>query len=633
MFYFSTLFSATYTWNKPGGGVWNSSGNWTPASPAAGPPAGSDIIIPALTNSTKFIDNVPNITLNSITFSGAGASWLQASSSGNIVTISSSWYVPMSHTLTIGASGARLVWTLASTCTATLNGHCAFDAGNTNRNFTVNGTLIVNSSGCLYDPNPSGGSDFYLTNGATLKTQKSQGITTVSAPNSASINYNVAICFGGSYSYASGANYEYNGTSGQITGSGLSQNTPATLTVNLSAGSTLTLTSSTSLSGSLVLTSGILATSSTSLLTLLSTASAPVLNVGSLSYIDGPMRCQKNTSGVSTLNFPIGKSSDCRPIQLVVNQSSATLYNYTAELFNSSARALGYTLPLTVDTVSNVHYWDVARTNGAGVSQPTLNLTNATIKLNFGSNDGVKDLSTIRAVKNTYTATTVWSDLFSATSSGTPSNGNVTSSAFTSFSRFTLAGSAAGFNPLPISLIDFSSMCLLNGVQLKWSTATELDNDYFLIECSEDGYHWETIAKIQGKGNSNVVNNYIHTDYKNSSALIYYRLSQVDLNQIKNILKTIDVRCERTLKDEMILFPNPSSTELNILLQVNNPSSSNTIILTNDLGKIVFKEKVNLFEGLNSFVFPVEFESGTYNVFFSSNNNLITSQKLIVVKP
>lgn len=190
----ASTFAATKTWNKVGGGDWGTGANWTPAGV---PAANDDVILIPLSASTNSIDNVPTITLNSLTMSGSGVCWIMAQTSGNVVTIRNTWTVPTSSTLTIGASGARLVWTCSTTCIATLNGYVAFDAGNTNRNFTVNGKLIIPASGMLFDPNPTGGSDFYLTATATLVTGKSQGLTVTSPTSAAGINFNVAVCMGG----------------------------------------------------------------------------------------------------------------------------------------------------------------------------------------------------------------------------------------------------------------------------------------------------------------------------------------------------------------------------------------------------------------------------------------------------
>lgn len=186
---------------------------------------------------------------------------------------------------------------------------------------------------------------------------------------------------------------------------------------------------------------------------------------------------------------------------------------------------------------------------------------------------------------------------------------------------------------LPIELLDFSAVCLTNGVQLNWSTASETENDYFLIERSTNGFDWIPVTKVTGNGTSSNVNKYVHTDYHNARELTYYRLSQVDKNQTKTVFKAIDVQCNHSVKDNIVFFPNPSSTELNILLNVNSTSQSNIIRLLDNMGKVVFESMVDLNEGINTFVYPIDFEPGSYNLMISSDNITIPIQKLMVVKP
>ncbi len=191
-------------------------------------------------------------------------------------------------TLTYGITGGRLVFTLNGT--ATINGNFAFDAGTTVRNFTVNNgaTLIVTPTGRVYDPNISAGSVFILNSGATLKTAKTGGISTGTTTDTT-----VAVNFGGSYTYSTGANYEYNGTSAQVTGSGLTQNTPANVTINNAAG--VTLSQNTTLSGSLSVTAGTF------------TVGAFALTVGGTTPVSGTLAITSSTgaklfTGLVTIN-------------------------------------------------------------------------------------------------------------------------------------------------------------------------------------------------------------------------------------------------------------------------------------------------------------------------------------------
>ncbi len=190
-----------------------------------------------------------------------------------------------------------------------------------------------------------------------------------------------------------------------------------------------------------------------------------------------------------------------------------------------------------------------------------------------------------------------------------------------------------GATLLPIALLEFTGTCVTNGAQLNWSTATEINNEYFLIERSDDGYDWEQIAKVKGLVNSYTNTKYTHIDYTAKNNLAYYRLSQVDINGIKTTFKSIDLYCrDNEVKDEMILYPNPSSNGLNIMLNTSHSETNTSIILVDNVGQLIFETKVDLIKGINSFAFPIDIPSGAYTVLFSSANTTIPAQKLMVIK-
>lgn len=65
--------------------------------------------------------------------------------------------------------------------------------------------------------------------------------------------------------------------------------------------------------------------------------------------------------------------------------------------------------------------------------------------------------------------------------------------------------------PMPIRLLTFNAMANENVVDIKWTTASEI-NDYFTIERSTDAKKFVPIAKIKGQKNSTLKRNYQYTD-------------------------------------------------------------------------------------------------------------------------
>ena len=75
---------------------------------------------------------------------------------------------------------------------------------------------------------------------------------------------------------------------------------------------------------------------------------------------------------------------------------------------------------------------------------------------------------------------------------------------------------------------------MLTGVELNWSTATELNNDRFEIERSKKqevrGENWAMIGFVKGQGTSINRNDYSFIDKNTDPGKYLYRLKQIDFN-------------------------------------------------------------------------------------------------------
>jgi hypothetical protein len=85
---------------------------------------------------------------------------------------------------------------------------------------------------------------------------------------------------------------------------------------------------------------------------------------------------------------------------------------------------------------------------------------------------------------------------------------------------------------LPIELLSFEGVATDTGNLLKWSCATEINNDRFEIERSTDGINWTVIGTVNGAGNSHTTTNYSFVDNKYQRGFNYYRFRQVDFNGV-----------------------------------------------------------------------------------------------------
>ncbi len=84
---------------------------------------------------------------------------------------------------------------------------------------------------------------------------------------------------------------------------------------------------------------------------------------------------------------------------------------------------------------------------------------------------------------------------------------------------------------LPVDLLSFTADLRDNTVELQWSTASESNSDYFIIDRSINGEEWVEISNVKASGFSTVPRYYGTYDYSiRESGTYYYRLTQVDFD-------------------------------------------------------------------------------------------------------
>lgn len=109
---------------------------------------------------------------------------------------------------------------------------------------------------------------------------------------------------------------------------------------------------------------------------------------------------------------------------------------------------------------------------------------------------------------------------------------------------------------LPVELTSFDLKTESNKtIKLFWQTASELRNEKFIIERSENGADFYSIGEVKGHGTTQEKQNYEFVDAKPKPGILYYRLRQVDYDGQSEIHKTISTEIS---VDDFIMFPNPA---------------------------------------------------------------------------
>ncbi|MFA1771720.1 T9SS type A sorting domain-containing protein [Rufibacter glacialis] len=149
---------------------------------------------------------------------------------------------------------------------------------------------------------------------------------------------------------------------------------------------------------------------------------------------------------------------------------------------------------------------------------------------------------------------------------------------------------------LPVSLTSFTAAVTKGSrILLNWATASEKDNQAFLVERSADGKNFTAIGTVKGGGNSNVPLNYSFQDAQPLAGISYYRLKQVDFDGTTEYSKVVSVKnlnAGSTTATKVTAYPNPFQATLSLELNVQEAAEVK-ITLTNTAGQVVQQKTVH----------------------------------------
>lgn len=176
--------------------------------------------------------------------------------------------------------------------------------------------------------------------------------------------------------------------------------------------------------------------------------------------------------------------------------------------------------------------------------------------------------------------------------------------------------------PLPVELISFKAKLQKGSISLVWETATEIDNDFFLIEKSKDrGRTFKVIGRMKGAGTVNSSTSYSFEDFQERSRTnVYYRLKQVDFNgafEYSNIIKAPVA----SLVSEATVFPNPFQDKIYLR---SDYEGALTIALYDRSTRTIYRKDYIVSGMIQELGLPADLKVGVYHlkVILSSGETL-----------
>ena len=336
-----------------------------------------------------------------------------------------------------------------------------------------------------------------------------------------------------------------------------SSNNPMTL--NLGA-SLVTITGSTWAwwvnNSSFVLNAG------TSMVRLTSPSSPDIRNANNLSFYDVEFTDPNTTAEIISSN-----NSSFNSVTFTGNGKINGSHSYNTITFSPGRT---YTLQAN-STQSIINSFNARGTGGFPIEFLS---TSPGVQANFSMANGVVCTEYLFLRDNNATGGATWR------AENSTDNGNVSGWIFGPCSL------------LPIDLISFEGAAEVGKNQLLWTTSSEEQSDYFVLEKSADGYSWSVLEEIQTVGNSAALQYYSYADAQ-PFEITYYRLRLVDNDLTAAysdviVLHNVSVVGQSGIK----IYPNPAKSNL----YINSPQKIENveIRILNNIGQKVWTRRLYL---------------------------------------
>ncbi len=590
-----------------------------------------------LTNGlVEIIDNAGTATLataNYYNLNVAGSSPFDLSQGGAGIIIADS--------LTVGSSTTTNTTTLSSiaggmTVTTALS-YISTGTTTLNANLTVPGNTTISAGSILLNAGTGILTAGNITIGGTGTLNDNGGNVNVSG--------NWTLNTGGTFTTTGQTSFL--GSTNQTIGGTIATNTFNNLVINNTTACTtspyplaVTLNTPVTVTTNLLLQAGVVGTTAAHLLTIGTAAITATTSAGnSSSYIDGPIAI----FGPNAVIFPVGNNGTYS--QLGIQGSSGTIdngvaatefkcqYSLSASPNNTSSGSMdgnGNAGCLThpgenacegIDHTSGVEYWTLTLMSSNSPTEQCF----VTLTSNNPTQSQISDLTDLCVAHDDVGVTGLWEDMGPDLSAGAigASVSAESSIEFIDYSPITW-GSKHGTNTLPIQLTSFTADCTNYLALLQWNTATEINNDHFTIERTQDGVHYETVTEVKGAGSSTTPHSYSAVDESPLTGTSYYRISQTDLDGKTTHLSTVAyIPCQNENAISSFAYNNSVKVEINSV-----ESGPYTLTLYNTLGQAVYSKNVTTSPGLNNYTLNPTVNTGIYILRITGKDSVYT-QKMI----
>lgn len=201
-----------------------------------------------------------------------------------------------------------------------------------------------------------------------------------------------------------------------------------------------------------------------------------------------------------------------------------------------------------------------------------------------------------------------------------------------SFSTFGGIWAVNVLNVLPVTWLNVEAVPSGDHIQIKWSTAGEINNTGFVVERSVDGQNYQAIAAVASQSGNTGSPSYYSVDDNTveKRILYYYRIKQADFGGHVSYSKVVTARLSVSNMNVLRIRPNPVSGVLRWEYQVSVSQDCQTEIV-DITGRVLGKMKVHAQAGVHPYTMDISrLSRGTYLLRITGKDGSVQTEKFII---
>ncbi len=314
--------------------------------------------------------------------------------------------------------------------------------------------------------------------------------------------------------------------------------------------------------------------------------------------------------------------------ELSISRYNSEPFSSASPVFATNTSALTNNLSIfTPNNVSKTNWYALTYTGiGTGVASNAIEFN---VTINTSAIPGITSPDSLYVIRRSD-----YNGSWNAISSNYSSNSLFTGFINT-FSDLSI-GSQSGVNALPVKWLDVRASKYAESVnKIDWSTASEINNAYFVVQVSADGIQFTDRGKVGAGKYSNQIQHYSYLDESNeTSTSVYYRIKQVDVDGVESFSKIVRLKVEDNLDAIEITMSNPVQDYPYIWLNTSDPNKEFKVYVYQINGELVLEKQLKSNE-LSSSIELIEmssFRDGIYLIEIRQAGQRIFQEKLIKMK-